>query len=104
MIFPFNLVNTSLFYTLHDRTPTDPSKTHGWKISRYRFFCYVFLGSFVWYWFPGWIAQFLSVFAWVTWIKPNNVVINQLFGGVTGLSLIPMTFDWTYISVQFPAA
>lgn len=28
-------------------------------------------------------------------IKPNNVVINQLFGGYTGLSLIPITFDWT---------
>lgn len=98
MIFPFTLVNTSLFYALHDRSPTDPTKTQGWKISRYRFFLYVFLGSFVWYWFPGWIAQFLQVFAFVTWIKPNNVVVNQLFGGVTGLSLIPITFDWTYIS------
>lgn len=98
MIFPFTLVNTSLFYALHDRSATDPSKSNGWKISRYRFFLYVFLGSFVWYWFPGWIAQFLQVFAFVTWIKPNNVIINQLFGGVTGLSLIPITFDWTYIS------
>lgn len=98
MIFPFTLVNTSLFYALHDRSPTDPLKSNGWKISRYRFFCYVLLGSFVWYWFPGWIAQFLQAFAFVTWIKPNNVIINQLFGGVTGLSLIPITFDWTYIS------
>lgn len=31
-------------------------------------------------------------------IKPNNVVVNQLFGGFTGLSLIPITFDWTYVS------
>lgn len=98
MIYPFTLVNTSLFYALHDRSPTDPSKSNGWKISRYRLFLYVFLGSFVWYWFPGWIAQCLQVFAFVTWIKPNNAVINQLFGGVTGLSLIPITFDWTYIS------
>lgn len=28
-------------------------------------------------------------------IKPNDVVLNQLFGGFTGLSLIPITFDWT---------
>lgn len=98
MIFPFTLVNTSLFYALHDHSTTDPTKSNGWRISRYRFFFLVFLGSFVWYWFPGWIAQFLQVFAFVTWIKPNNVVINQLFGGVTGVSLIPMTFDWTYIS------
>lgn len=98
MIFPFTLVNTSLFYALHDHSKTDPTKSNGWRISRYRFFFYVFLGSFVWYWFPGWIAQFLQVFAFVTWIKPNNVIINQLFGGVTGISLIPITFDWTYIS------
>lgn len=31
-------------------------------------------------------------------IKPNNIIINQLFGGFQGLSLIPITFDWTYVS------
>ncbi len=98
MIFPFTLVNTSLFYALHDRSSTDPTKANGWKISRYRLFLYVVVGSFVWYWFPGWIAQFLQVFAFMTWIKPNDVIMNQLFGGVTGLSLIPITFDWTYVS------
>ncbi|RYP16413.1 hypothetical protein DL766_009129 [Monosporascus sp. MC13-8B] len=41
------------------------------------------------------IFQGLSVFAFITWIKPNNVVVNQLFGGFTGLSLLPITFDWT---------
>lgn len=98
MIWPFDLVNTSLFYTLHDHSPTDPTKTNGWSISRYRFFFYVFIGSFVWYWIPGYIAPFLSVFAFVTFIRPNNVVLNQLFGGWTGLSLIPITFDWTQVT------
>lgn len=42
--------------------------------------------------------QGLSVFAFITWIKPNNVILNQLFGGYTGLSLIPITFDWTYVT------
>ena len=98
MIWPFDLVNTSLFYALHDNSKTDPSKTHGWSISRYRYFFYVFLGSFVWYWFPGYIATFLSVFAFPTFIRPNNVIINQLFGGWTGLSLIPLTLDWTQVT------
>ncbi len=98
MIWPFDLVNTSLFYALHDHSKTDPSKTHGWAISRYRYFFYVFLGSFIWYWFPGYIFQALSVFAFATFIRPNNVVINQLFGGWTGLSLIPITFDWTQVT------
>lgn len=98
MIWPSTLINTALFSALHDRTKPDPRKVSGWKIGRYRLFLYTMIGSFCWYWFPGYIAPFLSVFAWVTWIKPQNVIVNQLFGGWTGLSLIPMTFDWTQIS------
>jgi OPT family oligopeptide transporter len=93
-----SLPNCALFYSLHDKSKPDPANTNGWSISRYRYFLYVCLGSFVWYWFPGFIWQGLSVFAFVTWIRPNNVVINQLFGGFTGLSLIPITFDWTYVT------
>lgn len=98
MIWPGTLINTALFSALHDHSRPDPSKVAGWTIGRYRLFLYAMIGSFCWYWFPGYIAPFLSIFAWVTWIKPQNVVINQLFGGLTGLSLIPMTFDWTQIS------
>ncbi|KAL6236137.1 hypothetical protein BDW75DRAFT_250321 [Aspergillus navahoensis] len=98
MIWPSTLINTSLFTALHDRSRPDPSKVSGWTIGKYRMFLYCLIGSFLWYWFPGYIAPFLSVFAWVTWIKPNNVVINQLFGGWTGLSLVPITFDWTQVS------
>ncbi|KAF7716544.1 Oligopeptide transporter [Penicillium ucsense] len=98
MIWPSTLINTALFSALHDSTLPDPSKVSGWKIGRYRLFLYAMIGSFCWYWFPGYIAPFLSVFAWVTWIKPQNAVVNQLFGGWTGLSMIPLTFDWTQIS------
>lgn len=98
MIWPGNLINTALFSALHDHSKPDPSKVSGWTIGRYRLFLYAMAGSFCWYWFPGYIAPFLSIFAWVTWIKPQNAVVNQLFGGSTGISLIPMTFDWTQIS------
>ncbi|KAL2814374.1 OPT oligopeptide transporter protein-domain-containing protein [Aspergillus cavernicola] len=98
MIWPANLINASLFTALHGRSKPDPHKISGWTIGKYRMFLYCMIGSFAWYWFPGYLAPFLSVFAWVTWIKPQNVVINQVFGGWTGLSLIPMTFDWTQIS------
>jgi OPT family small oligopeptide transporter len=98
MIWPTNLVNTSLFYALHDHSPADPSRTGGWQIGRYRWFLYVASASFVWYWFPGFIFQALSAFAFVTWIRPNSVIINQLFGAYTGLSLLPITFDWTTVT------
>lgn len=98
MIWPGQFSATALFYALHDGKTTDPAKTNGWKISPYRWFVYLAIASFVWYWVPGVLWQGLSVFAWVTWIKPNNVIVNQLFGGFQGLSLIPITFDWTYVS------
>ena len=98
MIWPSNLVNTVMFYSLHDHRKSDPAVTNGWSIGRYRWFLYVFTGSFVWYWFPGWIAQFLSFFTFACWIAPNNVVVNQIFGGVSGFGIIPITFDWTIIT------
>ncbi|KAI5300683.1 hypothetical protein KEM55_005801, partial [Ascosphaera atra] len=64
MIWPSNLVNTQFMYALHDHSKADPAQTNGWSISRYRYFLYVFTGAFIWYWFPGFIAPFLSVFAW----------------------------------------
>ncbi len=118
LIWPANFSMTTLLYALHDKSKTDPAKANGWKISRYRYFLYVCFGAFAWYWFPGVIWQGLSVFDFVCWIRPNHAVINQLFGGellttvdnferhvaadtyqgFTGLSLIPLTFDWTYVS------
>lgn len=113
MVWPGQLSNTSLLWALHDKSRSNPSKSSGWSVSRYRFFVYVMVGSFAWYWIPGVLWQGLSVFAFVTCenpldvslskqiltrfsgIKPNNVVLNQLFGGFTGLSLIPLTFDFT---------
>lgn len=39
---------------------------------------------FIWNWIPGYIFTALSNFAFVTWIKPDDVVVNQVFGSFTG--------------------
>jgi hypothetical protein len=72
---------------------TDPTKTNGWNISRYRWFLYIMVDSLAYCWIPAVIFQGLSVFSFVTWIRPNNVILHQLFGSFTGLSMIPLTFD-----------
>lgn len=97
LTWPNNFSTTTLLYALHDKSTTDPTQANGWSISHYRWFVYVASGMFVYYWFPGFIWQGLSVFDFPTWIKPENVVVNQLFGGFTGLSLIPLTFDWSNV-------
>lgn len=98
MIWPSNLITTTMFETIHTRATPDALKLSGWKIGRYKWFLYLMLGIFVWEWFPLWIAPFLATFAFVTWAAPNNVVVNQIFGGVSGLSLIPISFDWSVIT------
>ncbi|KAK0717183.1 OPT oligopeptide transporter protein-domain-containing protein [Lasiosphaeria miniovina] len=98
MIWPTDLVNCALFYTLHDHSPSDPARTNGWTISRYKWFLIIFSGSFLWYWVPGYLFQGLQWFCWITWIYPDSVIVNQLFGGYSGYGLLPMTLDWSIIS------
>ncbi|ORY55280.1 OPT family small oligopeptide transporter [Pseudomassariella vexata] len=99
MIWPADLVNASLFYTLHDHTnTTDPGKTNGWSIGRYKYFLMVLISAFVWYWFPGWIFMGFSYFNFVCWAAPNNIIVNKIFGGLRGYGLIPTTLDWTVAS------
>ena len=95
MIWPANLVSCTFLTNMH---VNENHPANGWKISRLAFFCTVFVVSFFWYFFPGYIFQGLSYFAWVTWIKPNDVIVNQVFGSSTGLGLIPITFDWNQIA------
>lgn len=64
-----------------------------WKISRYGFFGVAFCASFVWYWFPDFIFTALSYFTFPCWIKPDNRVVNQVFGMTSGMGLLPLTFD-----------
>ncbi|KAK6202518.1 oligopeptide transporter [Scheffersomyces amazonensis] len=96
-IWPSNLVTATFLTNMHIN---ENHTANGWKISRLAFFCIVFAGSFIWYWFPGYIFTALSYFAWITWIKPDNVIINQLFGCSTGLGLIPnnIALDWNQIA------
>ncbi|KAK8048638.1 small oligopeptide transporter [Apiospora phragmitis] len=98
MIWPGNLVAVALLNAMHEKpAPPDPTIIGG-TMPRYRWFGVITLGSFLYYFIPGFFAQFLSVFAFATWMAPNNAVVNQLFGGNTGLSILPITFDWTQIA------
>lgn len=98
MVWPTQLVNCTLMYSLHDHSKSDPAKTNGWKMGRYRFFLIVAGAYFCYAWFPSYIAPFLSYFCFAVWAAPQNVVINQVFGGQTNIGILPITFDWSIIS------
>ncbi|KAH7884149.1 OPT oligopeptide transporter protein-domain-containing protein [Phlebopus sp. FC_14] len=96
MIWPTTLVSCALFNTLHSQQYSGTGSLGG--MSRERFFAYAFAGSFLWYFFPGYLFQALSYFSWVTWIWPENAVIAQLFGYMHGMGMSVITFDWSQIA------
>jgi OPT family small oligopeptide transporter len=96
MIWPANLVTCTLFNTLHSTQYSGIGDRGG--LSRERFFTYFLAGAFVWWIIPGYLFTALSTFNWVCWIAPENVVVNQVFGQVSGLGGSILTFDWFQIT------
>ncbi|RMZ90899.1 hypothetical protein DV736_g1866, partial [Chaetothyriales sp. CBS 134916] len=95
MIWPGTLMSTAMFTTMHKR---ENKVADGWSISRYRFFVRVWVGAVLWYFLPGLLFPALSYFNVLTWAAPDNVVVSNLFGVVSGLGLFPLTFDWAQIA------
>ncbi|EGX97151.1 small oligopeptide transporter, OPT family [Cordyceps militaris CM01] len=98
MIWPENLVSVTLLNAMYEQSSAPDHKVLGGSMPRLRWFALVSIGSFFYFFIPGFLARFLSVFAFPTWIAPDNAVVNQLFGGVSGLSILPITFDWTQVA------
>jgi hypothetical protein len=84
----------------HENRPAD-----GWKISRFRFFLYVFLGSVAFYFLPGLLFPALSWFNVVTWFAPKNVVVANLVSQTLSKwnhSLIISSSELRLALVSFP--
>lgn len=95
MIWPSNLVTTTFLTNIHLKVN---HVANGWRISRLHFFLIVVGCYFVWNWVPYFLAPCLSYFSFATWIAPNNIVVNQLFGTYSGLGMLPFTLDWNQIA------
>ncbi|KAJ1307232.1 hypothetical protein OPQ81_001346 [Rhizoctonia solani] len=94
MIWPQNLVVCTLLNTLHAE---DDEPGRG-GITRFKFYLYVAIGTFVWQFLPGFLFTALSAFSWICWFRPRDVKVNQLFGVYSGLGMGLLTFDWAQIS------
>jgi len=94
MIWPTALSTCAFFNTLHKNY----TNTNNDYMPREHFFWITMAGSFIWYWVPGYLFTGLSMFNWLCWIAPKNVIINTFFGTSTGLGMSILTFDWAMIS------
>ncbi|KAI9731327.1 MAG: hypothetical protein M1834_005230 [Cirrosporium novae-zelandiae] len=96
-VWPAALPTCTLLHSFHDKKFQD-KVANGWKVNRMRFFWIVFWCMVVYQIIPGYLFTGLATFAWITWIKPNNVTLNQVFGATTGMDLLPISFDWNQIT------
>lgn len=98
-IWPQTLISVSLFDSLHKKVGVS-SPVNGWSIPRYKFFYFVLLGSFLWYWVPGFLFTGLSYFNIVLWGSKtrHNFIANTIFGVNSGIGAFPITFDYTQVS------
>jgi len=91
MVWPANLVQVALFNTLHKDEDLIPGQ---W--SRYKVFLFATLCMFLYQWLPAFIFPALTYFAWVCWIKTDNIYLAQI-GGDRGLGLGAVSFNWNDI-------
>lgn len=87
----------TMIYSFHDATFQN-QVANGWKMHRMKFFWMALVAAATWQFVPSFLFTSLTTFAWVTWIRPDNVVLNQVFGATTGMDLLPMTLDWNQIA------
>ncbi|KAF9179514.1 hypothetical protein BGZ51_006863 [Haplosporangium sp. Z 767] len=110
MVWPVNLVNATLFHTLHRRNPANGVlRTSGgdeetaWTISRNMFFFLVASASFVYYWLPGYVFPLLTSISWLCWINRDSLLLNQLGSGLRGIGYASFTLDWSSMSAWLPS-
>ena len=96
-VWPAALPICSLLYTFHEKKGQE-NEVHGWKISRMGFFSIVVSCGAAYQFVPGYLFTGLTTFAWITWIVPKNVAVNQVFGATSGMDLLPLTLDWNQIT------
>ncbi|CAN6649256.1 oligopeptide transporter 2 [Trichomonascus vanleenenianus] len=102
-IWPSILPTVALSRALLVPEHEDSRPINGWTMSRYKFFFIVFCSSFAYYWLPGYLFQALSVFNWMTWIKPDNFNLAMITGSNSGLGFNPWsTFDWVVLNQNLP--
>ncbi|KAF9958302.1 hypothetical protein BGZ72_000614 [Mortierella alpina] len=110
MVWPVNLVNATLFHTLHRRNAAngalrmkDNEDATSWKVSRNMFFFLVASASFVYYWLPGYIFPLLTSISWLCWINRDSLLLNQLGSGLKGIGYGSFTLDWSSMSAWLPS-
>ncbi|KAF7351814.1 OPT oligopeptide transporter [Mycena venus] len=93
-VYPQTMPTVQLFETLH-RGEGMMSQS-----KRKKFFWYIFIGIFVWEWFPEYIAPTLTGISIFCLANQKSAWFTRVFGGAAGnegLGAFSICFDWAYV-------
>ncbi|KAJ8761539.1 hypothetical protein K2173_001674 [Erythroxylum novogranatense] len=93
MWWPSNLVQVSLFRTLHEE-----EKRRKGGLTRLQFFSIVFISSFAYYTIPGYLFPSLSVISVACLIWKESITAQQIGSGLNGLGIGSFGFDWATVA------
>ncbi|KAL0579510.1 hypothetical protein V5O48_002503 [Marasmius crinis-equi] len=94
IVFPNLLPTVQLFDALHR------GKKFFLQKKRVRLFWGVFVGIFIWEWFPEYIAPTLTGISIFCLARQHSPWVTRIFGGAAGnegLGLFALCFDWNYV-------
>ncbi|XP_026456249.1 oligopeptide transporter 7-like isoform X1 [Papaver somniferum] len=100
MWWPQNLVQVSLFRSLHEKEKRGRWSNSGERkgLTRNQFFLIALVCSFAYYVFPGYLFPMLTSLSWICWIFPNSILAQQIGSGLHGLGVGAIGLDWSSIS------
>ncbi|KAI0071867.1 peptide transporter MTD1 [Panus rudis PR-1116 ss-1] len=94
IVFPNLLPTVQLFDALHR------GKGIFAQIKRVKFFWFIFIGIFVWEWFPEYIAPTLTGISIFCLANQHSAWFTRIFGGAAGnegLGMFALSLDWNYV-------
>ncbi|XP_034677706.1 oligopeptide transporter 1-like [Vitis riparia] len=93
MWWPSNLVQVSLFRTLHE-----PEKRSRGGVTRLQFFLIVFISSFAYYLVPSYLFPSITTVSFICLIWKKSITAQQIGSGLSGLGLGSFGLDWTTVA------
>ncbi|KIY72610.1 OPT superfamily oligopeptide transporter [Cylindrobasidium torrendii FP15055 ss-10] len=93
-VYPNVVPTVQMFDVLHRNTDNFLQK------KRLNFFWILFVGAFIWEWFPEYIAPLLTGVSIFCLAKRDSPWVTRVFGGAAGnegLGLFSLCFDWNYV-------
>ncbi|THU85518.1 OPT oligopeptide transporter [Dendrothele bispora CBS 962.96] len=100
LVYPTHIVFPNLIPTIQMFDVLHRGQENMLQKKRIRFFWILFIGIFIWEWFPEYIAPLLTGVSVFCLARKDSAWVTRIFGGAAGnegLGLFSLCFDWNYV-------